>query len=59
MRRHVEVDNAVAAELAGSGDTVLRTLQDHLDCQIFLRERARSVARFFEETLFRNSLACY
>ena len=37
MRRQVEVDNAVAAELAGSGDTVLRTLQGHLDCQIFLR----------------------
>ena len=37
LRRQVEVDNAVAAELAGSGDTVLRSLQGHLDCQIFLR----------------------
>ena len=37
LRRQVEVDNAVAAELAGSGDSVLRTLQAHLDCQIYLR----------------------
>ena len=37
MRKQVELDNAVAAELAGSGDAVLRTLQDHLDCEIFLR----------------------
>jgi phosphate starvation-inducible PhoH-like protein len=37
LRKQVEVDNVVAAELAGSGDTVLRTLQGHLDCQIFLR----------------------
>jgi phosphate starvation-inducible protein PhoH and related proteins len=37
LRRQVEVDNAVAAELAGSGDTVLRALQGHLDCQVYLR----------------------
>ncbi len=37
MRKQVELDNAVAAELAGSEDAVLRTLQDHLDCEIFLR----------------------
>jgi phosphate starvation-inducible PhoH-like protein len=37
LRKQVEVDNAVAAELAGSGDAVLRALQGHLDCQVFLR----------------------
>ena len=37
MRRVVELDNAVAAELAGSEDAVLRTLEGHLDCDIFLR----------------------
>ena len=37
MRRVVELDNAVAAELAGSEDSVLRTLEGHLDCDIFLR----------------------
>jgi phosphate starvation-inducible PhoH-like protein len=37
VRKQVELDNAVAAELAGSEDAVLRTLQDHLECEIFLR----------------------
>ena len=37
MRKQVELENAVAAELAGSEDAVLRTLQDHLACEIFLR----------------------
>jgi phosphate starvation-inducible PhoH-like protein len=37
LRRQVELDNAVAAELAGSEDAVLRALQGHLDCQVFLR----------------------
>jgi len=37
LRRQVEVDNAVAAELAGSGDAVLRALQGHLDCRLHLR----------------------
>ena len=37
MRRVVELDNAVAAELAGSEDAVLRTLEGHLDCDVFLR----------------------
>jgi phosphate starvation-inducible PhoH-like protein len=31
------IDNEVAAELAGSGDAVLRKLEDRLDCDIFLR----------------------
>ena len=37
MKRQVELDNAVAAELAGTQDAVLRTLEDHLDCEVFLR----------------------
>ena len=37
MRRQIELDNAVAAELAGSKDAVLRALEGHLDCDVFLR----------------------
>jgi phosphate starvation-inducible PhoH-like protein len=37
MRRQIELDNAVASELAGSGDAVLRALEAHLDCDVFLR----------------------
>ncbi len=37
VRRQLELDNAVAAELAGSKDAVLRTLEAHLDCEIYLR----------------------
>src|ERR1044071_3892239 len=36
-RRQLEVSNEVAAELAGAGDRALRTLQEHLDCEVFLR----------------------
>ena len=37
VRKTLELDNAVAAELAGSEDAVLRTLEGHLDCDVFLR----------------------
>ncbi|MBV9364135.1 MAG: PhoH family protein, partial [Solirubrobacterales bacterium] len=37
MRRQIELENAVAAELAGSKDAVLRALERHLDCDVFLR----------------------
>ncbi len=37
MKRQVELDNAVAAELAGTQDAVLRTLEEHLDCDVYLR----------------------
>ena len=37
MRKALELDNTVAAELAGSEDSVLRTLESHLDCDVFLR----------------------
>src|SRR3954463_3512565 len=36
-RRQLEVSNEVAAELAGSRDAALRTLQEQLDCEVFLR----------------------
>ena len=37
MRRKVELENAVAAELAGSEDVVLRSLEEHLDARVYLR----------------------
>jgi phosphate starvation-inducible protein PhoH and related proteins len=37
VRTTVELSNEVAAELAGPGDLVMKTLEDHLDCEIFLR----------------------
>ena len=36
-RRQLEIDNIVAAELAGSEDAVLRALEGHLDVDLFLR----------------------
>jgi phosphate starvation-inducible PhoH-like protein len=37
VRKQVELENAIAAELAGSKDAVLRALEGHLDCDVFLR----------------------
>ncbi len=36
-KRTLELDNEIAAELAGSEDSILRTLEEHLDCDVFLR----------------------
>src|SRR3954465_13245278 len=36
-RRQLEVSNDVAAELAGAPAAILRTLEEHLDCEVFLR----------------------
>ena len=36
-RKQLELTNDVAAELAGPGDLIIRTLEDHLDCDVFLR----------------------
>src|SRR5438876_4501404 len=36
-RRQLELSNEVAVELAGSQDAALRTLEAHLDCDVFLR----------------------
>jgi phosphate starvation-inducible PhoH-like protein len=37
LRTRIELDNGTAAELAGGGDTVLRALDAHLSCEVFLR----------------------
>jgi phosphate starvation-inducible protein PhoH and related proteins len=37
VKRALELDNAVAAELAGSEDAVLRALEGHLGCDVYLR----------------------
>jgi len=37
VRKQLELDNAVATELAGSEDAVLRALEGHLACELFLR----------------------
>jgi phosphate starvation-inducible PhoH-like protein len=37
MRRQIEVSNEVAAALSGSNDHVLRALEGHVDCDLFLR----------------------
>ena len=37
VRERIELDNAVAVELAGSQDAVLRSLEGHLGCSLFLR----------------------
>src|SRR5918997_5460126 len=36
-RKQLELSNDVAAELAGPGDLIMRTLEDHLDCDVYLR----------------------
>ena len=33
----MELSNEVAAELAGAQDHILRTLEEHLDCEVYLR----------------------
>ena len=37
MRTQLELPNDVAAELAGPGDLVMKTLEEHLDCEVYLR----------------------
>jgi phosphate starvation-inducible protein PhoH and related proteins len=36
-RKQIELPNEAAADLAGAGDQVMRTLEEHLDCDVFLR----------------------
>jgi phosphate starvation-inducible protein PhoH and related proteins len=36
-KRTLELENEIAAELAGSEDSILRTLEGQLDCDVFLR----------------------
>jgi phosphate starvation-inducible protein PhoH and related proteins len=44
VRRQLELDNAVAAELAGSEDAILRVLEGHLKCDVFLRGNVLTLA---------------
>ena len=37
MRTQLELTNEVATELAGPGDAIMRTLEGHLDAELFLR----------------------
>jgi phosphate starvation-inducible PhoH-like protein len=37
MRRQIELSNDAAAALSGSGDRILRALESHVDCDVFLR----------------------
>jgi phosphate starvation-inducible protein PhoH and related proteins len=37
VRIQLELPNDVATELAGPGDLVMKTLEEHLDCEVFLR----------------------
>ncbi len=36
-RKQIELSNDLATELAGPGDQVIRTLEDRLDCDVYLR----------------------
>ncbi len=37
MRRQLELENEVATELAGANDAIMKTLEGHLACDVFLR----------------------
>jgi phosphate starvation-inducible protein PhoH and related proteins len=37
VRAQLELPNEVATELAGAHDAIMRTLEDHLDCEVYLR----------------------
>ena len=37
MRRQIELANEVAAALSGSNDQILRALEGHVDCRLYLR----------------------
>jgi phosphate starvation-inducible PhoH-like protein len=50
MRTQIELPNEVAAELAGSQDAVLRALEGHLDCKVFLRGNLLTLDGEEEET---------
>jgi phosphate starvation-inducible PhoH-like protein len=43
-RKQLTLDNTVAAELAGSEDAVLRALEGHLDCELYLRGNVLTLA---------------
>jgi phosphate starvation-inducible PhoH-like protein len=50
MRDQLELPGEVAAELAGSQDAVLRALEGHLDCKVFLRGNLLTLEGSEQET---------
>jgi phosphate starvation-inducible PhoH-like protein len=50
MRTQIELPNDVAAELAGSQDAVLRALEGHLECKVFLRGNLLTLEGSVDET---------
>jgi phosphate starvation-inducible protein PhoH and related proteins len=50
MRAQIELPGEVAAELAGSQDTVLRALEGHLECRVFLRGNLLTLEGSDQET---------
>jgi phosphate starvation-inducible PhoH-like protein len=50
MRTQIELTNDVAAELAGSQDTVLRALEAQLECKVYLRGNLLTFDGEAEET---------
>ena len=50
MRTQIELPNEVAAELAGSQDAVLRALEGHLECKVFLRGNLLTLEGSEQET---------
>ena len=58
MRTQIELSNEVAAELAGSQDAVLRALEAHLDCKVFLRGNLLTLRRRGERDATPASASC-
>ena len=50
MRRQLELDSEAATELAGSHDSVLRALESHLECKMFLRGNRLTLEGSEEQT---------
>src|ERR671932_159427 len=53
-RRQLELSNEVAVELAGSQDAALRTLEAHLDCDVFLRGNVLTLDGDAEAVVWRH-----
>ena len=56
MRKQLELENTVASELAGTGDSVLRALESHLDCDVFLRGNVLTLDGDADRALFADEL---
>ena len=61
LREQLTLDPAVATELAGSEDTVLKALEGHLDCDVFLRGNVLTLdgsRRATSRSAVRSSRSC-